>query len=115
MDKCHFKCHHKKDASLNYCKARGDMFLLPFFFFLSIQFFIWKNLRSRIPTFLVLVPGIAQHFERNAIMVFIDPGALSDSKVTTLSASPNRINRCCDSRAFHKRLEGGRYFPRTML
>lgn len=29
--------------------------------------------------------------------------ALSVAKVTTLSASPNCINRCCDSRAFHKR------------
>lgn len=39
---------------------------MSLFFTLAVPF-------GRIPTFLVLVAGIAQHLERTAIMVFIDP------------------------------------------
>lgn len=95
----------KSHVSLNYCEPRGDMFLLPFCPF-SVFFFRSEDPSVKNSHFPCLVPGIAQHFERNGVMVFIDPWCpvpSPDAKVTMLAASPNRINRCCDSRGFHKK------------
>ncbi len=94
----------KNYVSLNYCKAQGDVFLFPFFFLY--------------PRFHREDPSVKNsHFScfgsrhcstfwtkcHNGFYWSLMSGALSDAKVTMLSASPNRINRCCDSRAFHKR------------
>ena len=81
-------------------------------------FLIKRILKSRIPTFFLFVFGF-RHCStfwvkcRNGFYWSMMSGALSDAEVTMLSASSNRINRCCDSRAFYKRPWRRSIFPQN--
>lgn len=65
MDKCHAKCHHKKPrfSELLEGEKGGGWLPLP-----PLEDPSLKN--SHFPC---LVAGASQHFERNVLMVFIDP------------------------------------------
>lgn len=105
----------KNYASLNYRKPRGDVFLFPFFFLHlfpphsedpSVKYSHFSCFGSRHrSTFWAKC--------HNGFYWSLMSGALSDAKVTMLSAFPNRIYGCCDSRAFRKRAHRRSILPKN--
>lgn len=95
----------KSCVSLSYCRSGGIRSGYSPFFFLFFPPSEDPSLKNS--HFPCLVAGIARHFERKVVMVFIDPRcpAPTPPPSTMPSAPSNSISKCCDSRAVQETKE----------